>query len=172
MDLSASRLQALTDSGKAYEYVLFSQLGHNNMTETLPTATEWVLRLTKPRPPSESNQVETHDPAATAALKIVNQRMDAYNEHDIDGFMALYADEFEVFTYPDRSLGKGKQHLRSLFEPMFQEGIARVKVHGQFTKDSFVVNHETVDYGTTTTDYMSIYEVRDGLIQSVRFVRD
>ena len=34
------------------------------------------------------------------------------------------------------------------------------------------VNHETVNEGDTATEYVSIYEVRGGLIQSVRFVRD
>ena len=33
-------------------------------------------------------------------LDIVNQRMRAYNEHDLDAFLSTYAEEVEVFTYP------------------------------------------------------------------------
>ena len=105
-------------------------------------------------------------------LDVVNYRMSAYNRHDLPSFMAVYSEDIEVFTYPNKSLGKGKKHLRSIFEPMLQEGIVHVEIHHQIVKDSFVVNHESVSYGNTTTEYVSIYEVRDGLIKTVRFVRD
>ena len=105
-------------------------------------------------------------------LEIVNRRMSAYNRHDLEAFLDLYAGEVEIFTYPDRSLGKGKEHMRSIFEPMFTEGVVQVVVHHQIMKDSYVVNHETVTDGGDTTEYISIYEVEGGLIQSVGFVRN
>lgn len=98
--------------------------------------------------------------------------MSAYNRHDLGAFMETYADEVELFTYPDRSLGQGKEHLRSIFEPMFEAGVVQVTVHHQIAKDGYVINHETVTEGDTQTEYVSIYEVRGDLIQSVRFVRD
>ena len=45
VDLSIMRLKRLTDSGLDYEYVLFSDLGHNNMSETFATVTDWIRRL-------------------------------------------------------------------------------------------------------------------------------
>lgn len=105
-------------------------------------------------------------------LEIVNRRMSAYNRHDLAGFLDLYADDVAISTYPDKSLGSGREHLGSIFEPMFAEGIVEVTVHHQIAKDSFVVNHETVTDGSGSTEYVSIYEVEDGLIQSVGFVRD
>lgn len=98
--------------------------------------------------------------------------MSAYNRHDLDAFLETYAEGVELFTYPDKSLGRGKQHLRSIFEPMFEEGLVQVTVHHQLAKDSYVVNHETVDDGDKQTEYISVYEVRGDLIRSVRFVRD
>lgn len=47
IDLSVSRLKKLIHTGKPYEYALFSNLGHNNMTETFNTATDWIIRQTK-----------------------------------------------------------------------------------------------------------------------------
>ncbi len=44
IDLSVSRLKTLISAGKPYEYVLFSSLGHNNMTETFNTVTDWIDR--------------------------------------------------------------------------------------------------------------------------------
>ncbi len=105
-------------------------------------------------------------------LEVVNLRMQAYNEHNLDTFLSTYSEDVEVFTYPARSLGKGKEHIKKLFEDLFREGSVHVDIHHQITKDSYVINHETVVSGDKETEYVSIYEVRNGLIRSVRFVRD
>jgi len=47
VDLSIRRLNILRKSGHAYDYVLFSGLGHNNMSETFSTATDWIIRISK-----------------------------------------------------------------------------------------------------------------------------
>lgn len=45
VDLSMQKLSVLEQAGKPYQSVLFSSSGHNNMTETFATATDWVRRL-------------------------------------------------------------------------------------------------------------------------------
>jgi pimeloyl-ACP methyl ester carboxylesterase len=47
VDLSIRGLKKLRSSGRPYNYVLFSGLGHNNMNETFTTATEWIKGLSK-----------------------------------------------------------------------------------------------------------------------------
>lgn len=47
VDLSIQGLKEQIDSGHRYDYVLFSDLGHNNMTETFATAADWIMRLPK-----------------------------------------------------------------------------------------------------------------------------
>jgi hypothetical protein len=37
---------------------------------------------------------------------------------------------------------------------------------------NYVINHEIVNENGIDTKYVSIYEVKDGLIKSVKFVRD
>ena len=121
----------------------------------------------------EDGSAQRPEPNRNATpLEIVNRRMSAYNRHDLPAFLDLYADGVDIFTYPDKSLGKGREHIRGIFEPMFEEGVVQVAIHHQITKDSYVVNHEAVTDGGGTTEYVSIYEVEDGLIQSVGFVRN
>lgn len=74
----------------------------------------------------------------------------------------------KIETYPNAELSSGKAKVQSIFE----DGLVTVKNHDQISKDGYVINHETVDYGREMTEYISIYEVRDGLITTVRFVRD
>ncbi len=125
-------------------------------------------------PGSPSSQTKSNRPAEikTSPIDIVNLRMQAYNDYDIDKFLSVYSDNVRIYTYPDKELAKGKTHIKSIFEPMFNEKSVSVKIHHQIPKDSYVINHETVNYGEEETEYVSIYEVRNGLITSVRFVRD
>ncbi|MEM8547305.1 MAG: alpha/beta hydrolase [Pseudomonadota bacterium] len=44
VDLSIEKLEALQQAGHAYDYVVFSETGHNNMSETFATAVDWVRR--------------------------------------------------------------------------------------------------------------------------------
>lgn len=105
-------------------------------------------------------------------LTVVNKRMEAYNKHDLKSFLDTYAENVEVYTYPTKSLAKGKEHLKSIFEPMFKEGAVHVTIHTQLENDSYVINHETVEYLGKKTKYLSIYKVENNLITEVRFVRD
>jgi hypothetical protein len=45
---------------------------------------------------------------ASRPLELVNLRMRLYNERQVDAILAPYADDIEVYAYPDRLLGKGK----------------------------------------------------------------
>jgi hypothetical protein len=105
-------------------------------------------------------------------LTVVNKRMDAYNQHDLKKFLATYDEDVQIYTYPDKPLAEGKAHLQSIFEPMLKEGKVKVKIHHQIQKDSYVINHETVIYDNTETEYVSVYKVENGLITDVRFIRD
>lgn len=49
VDLSITRLNQLTAKGFAFEYVLFSRQGHNNMPATFTTATAWIRRTVAQR---------------------------------------------------------------------------------------------------------------------------
>lgn len=104
---------------------------------------------------------------------VVNSRMDAYNRHDLASFLNNYAEDVQVFTYPNIPLGnKGKSHLKSIFEPMFKEAKVSVKIIHQIAQGRYVINHEIVSYDGNEQKYVSIYEVENGLIKTVQFVRE
>jgi hypothetical protein len=105
-------------------------------------------------------------------LDVVNQRMDFYNHHNFENFIRLYSDTVKIYTYPDKFLASGKDNLASIFKPKFSFKSIQVKIVSQITNGNYVINQEIVAENGMDTKYVSIYEVRDGLITSVRFVRD
>lgn len=108
----------------------------------------------------------------TAPIEIVNKRMNFYNQHHFADFIKLYADDVEIYTYPDKLLGTGKENITSIFKPKFGAKSIQVEIVAQMSNGNHVINHEIVTEDGVETKYISIYEVKDGLIKSVRFVRD
>ena len=105
-------------------------------------------------------------------LGVVNKRMDFYNQHNFKEFIKLYSPDVEVYTYPDKLLGTGTDNITAIFKPKFSAKSIQVEIVSQMYNGNHVINHEIVSENGMKTKYISIYEVKDGLIKSVRFVRD
>jgi hypothetical protein len=105
-------------------------------------------------------------------LEIVNKRMAFYNQHNFMEFIKLYSDDIEIYTYPNKLLGTGTDNIASIFKPKFIAKSIKVEIISQMHNGNHVINHEIVYENGIQTKYISIYEVKDGLIKSVRFVRD
>jgi hypothetical protein len=98
--------------------------------------------------------------------------MRALNDHDLGTFLSTYAEDVGIYVYPERSLGKGKTHIKKLFSPMFEKGEVHVEIGETMTADSFVVVETKTSFGNRVEKSVAVYEVRGGLIRSVRFLRD
>lgn len=98
--------------------------------------------------------------------------MHALNAHDFKRFMATYSKDVAVYVYPDRLLGKGKSHIKKIFGPMIAQGKIHVEVGRILSADSYVVVESRTSFGDTFESSVSIYEIREGLIHAVRFLRD
>lgn len=106
------------------------------------------------------------------SLEIVNKRMTFYNQHNFTEFIKLYSTDVEIYTYPDQLLATGTDNITSIFKPKFISKSVKVEIISQMFNGNYVINHEIVSENGIQTKYISIYEVRDGLIKSVKFVRD
>ncbi len=105
-------------------------------------------------------------------MEVVNKRMEFYNLHNFSEFIQLYEDDVKIYTYPDKLLGIGTDNITSIFKPKFASKSIHVEIVSQMNNGNYVINHEIVTENGIDTKYVSIYEVKDGLIKSVKFVRD
>lgn len=109
---------------------------------------------------------------AKTPLEVVNARMSAHNAHDIEKFLACYSENILVYDFPNTPLGsKGKDHINKIFTPLFERRAVKTTIQSQMVNGKYVVNRETVVREGKTSEYISIYEVEDELIQSVRFIK-
>ncbi|MEZ0106056.1 hypothetical protein ABH920_000037 [Catenulispora sp. EB89] len=101
--------------------------------------------------------------------EVVEQQLAAYNSHDIDAFVATYAEDV-VVNRSDGSRLEGRQALRDKYAGQFVEGRCRAEILARLSEGDWVVDHE-VAHGLADDPVRVLvaYRVRDGLIDRVDF---
>ena len=105
---------------------------------------------------------------------VVNRQLEVYNAHDIDGYCALFADDATISDLvTGQMICNGMDEIRSVYEKRFADNPQlHCIVHQRMEGPTHAIDKETV-FGLPSgpLHIMAIYEVRDGLIQSLRFIR-
>lgn len=106
--------------------------------------------------------------------QIVQRQLDAYDAGDIDAFVATYTEDVEIYDHPATLRMQGRDALRETYGRLFTEA-PDLKTHiaTRIVRGDFVVDDETVTGvpGGGTRGAIAIYQVRDGLIAKVWFIR-
>lgn len=106
--------------------------------------------------------------------RVVQVQLDAYNARDIDAFAATYADDIRIYDHPDRLRFAGIDELRARYGEAFKSGPdVRATISKRIVQGNFVIDHEHVTGRPDGVDIdaVAIYEVREGRIQAVWFIR-
>ncbi|MDH6109855.1 hypothetical protein P3T36_005344 [Kitasatospora sp. MAP12-15] len=106
----------------------------------------------------------------TEPRDVVEQQITAYNSHDIDAFVATYAEDITIHR-ADGSQLQGRQALRDRYAGQFVEGRCRAEIVGRLSEGDWVVDHE-VAHGLADDPVRVLvaYRVREGLIDRVDFL--
>ncbi len=113
---------------------------------------------------------EAFSPAVAAERQLA-----AYNARDLDAFVACFADDVEVYDFPDALSLKGRERFRARYVERFKaEGLHAIVVH-RAVIGTRVIDHERVWLNgpgkSDPVDLVVIYTVRDGLIARVDFIK-
>ena len=82
-----------------------------------------------------------------AVMTVVAKRIDGYNNHDVNAYLAAHDEYLEIYEYPDKSIGNGRSHLNKIFRPMLEQGIGKIIVKHQTVIGNTVVSEEYVGFG-------------------------
>ncbi len=106
--------------------------------------------------------------------KLVRQQLEAYNARDIDAFLEPYADDLEVYNFPNNISGKGKENIRPQYESMFANLTdLNCEVVNRMVLGNTVIDHEKIT-GFPNTEYfeaIAIYKIENDKIAQVYFIR-
>lgn len=107
-----------------------------------------------------------------APVEVVQAQVDAFNRHDLDKVLSLYADDVQIFDYPDRLLLSGKGALRERYRALLAPAQAHVAVVRRMAFDRFVMDRQEFT-GTSSSEVpgpAALYEVREGHIVRVTWL--
>ena len=107
-------------------------------------------------------------------IDVVQAQVDAYNAHDLDRFLACYAEDATIYDLSgERPVVHGRSAIRETYS--FLESVPedfRVDIIDRLVSNAIIVDRERfvgLPEGMELPDAVAVYEVRNGKIQNVWF---
>ena len=105
---------------------------------------------------------------------VIQRQLDAYNAHDLEAILAIYAEDAQQFAHPNQLLASGRDQLRERFTVRFAEPNLHAKLLNRIVMGNTVIDHElitrTFPEGPGTLEIVAIYEVQNGKIAKATFM--
>ena len=106
-------------------------------------------------------------------LALVQRQLNAYNLRNVDAFLEPYADDVELYTFPDKLIGKGKDNMRKQYSAFFERVPAlHCEILDRIVKGTVIIDHESVSgHGNKKLDAVAIYHIENNKIKKVYFIQ-
>lgn len=103
---------------------------------------------------------------------LAQRQLNAYNFRNIEAFLEPYADDVEVYLYPDKLLYKGKETMRKEYSIMF-ENVPNLhcELKERIIQDNIVIDKERVQFGDEIVEATAIYHIENEKIKKVYFIQ-
>lgn len=103
---------------------------------------------------------------------VVQRQLNAYNARNLEAFLDTYSDDIELYDFPNRLTQKGKEEMRKRYGPRFESTPnLYCELVNRIVMGNTVIDQEKVRVGSNTIRAVAIYEVNQGKIRKVTFVR-
>jgi len=111
----------------------------------------------------------------SSPLQVVQAQVDAYNRGDIDAFLNTYAPEVKLYNFPDELRSSGLARMREIYSKLFEKAPQlHASITNRITQGNYVIDQEVItgSPGAKELTAVAIYEVKDGKIINVWFLRE
>jgi len=113
---------------------------------------------------------ETLIPDSPEAL--AQRQLNAYNARNLEAFLAPYAEDVEVRDLEGKVVSKGKEAFRTRYDERFRTSPAlHCELRGRVSAGAWVVDEEWVTGAGEPVHALVMYEVVNGRIARVRFMK-
>lgn len=110
----------------------------------------------------------------SASADLIQRQLDAYNAHDIEAFMACYAEDAQLAGLNGAVTQAGHDAIRARHLDLFaQHPQNRAELANRIDLGTTVIDHERVERvpGGERFEVAAIYTISDGRIARVDFAR-
>ncbi|MBP2833019.1 amidohydrolase family protein [Aquimarina sp. U1-2] len=104
--------------------------------------------------------------------QVVQRQVNAYNARAIDAFMDTYAENIKIYNFPDELLMDSKKVMRENYKTKFEKVTnLYCEIKNRIVLGNHVIDREYVRYENKYVSVIAIYEVTNGKISKVTFLR-
>ncbi|WP_037286853.1 nuclear transport factor 2 family protein [Saccharibacillus sacchari] len=110
-----------------------------------------------------------------SAEELVQLQLENYNAHDLEGFLAVYAEDAKLYNLLDGTLmAEGREAMRERYRKRFAVDQVQAKLVNRMVIGSRVIDHEEVTQAGSdrVLQAAAIYETSEGLIRAAWFVNE
>lgn len=102
---------------------------------------------------------------------LAQRQLNAYNLRNIDAFLEPYADDVEIYNFPNTLLAKGKENMRPIYAEMFKNtSNLHCELVNRIVQGNTVIDQERVQFGNQIIEAIAIYHIENGKIKRVYFI--
>ena len=103
---------------------------------------------------------------------IVQKQLDAYNARDIDRFLNTYTQDVGLFNFPAEKRTKGQNEMRGNYAKFFESTPdLHCEIKNRMVIGNKVIDEEYITANGNNFSAVAIYEVENGKISKVTFLR-
>lgn len=104
---------------------------------------------------------------------IVQRQLNAYNGHNLNAFMELFADDVKIFNFPNDLVAEGKDMMRQNYGFIEQVPALHCKLVSRTILRQTVIDHERVTFNAASqpVEVIAIYKVKEDKISEVYFIK-
>nr|AIA14105.1 Amidohydrolase family [uncultured bacterium] len=108
---------------------------------------------------------------AETPYALVQRQLNAYNGHDLEAFLEPYADDVEIYDFPNKLIMKGKAEMRKSYQFITQTPTLHCEIQARIIQGNIVIDHERVRFGNSYATAVAIYHIEGGKIKKVYFMQ-
>lgn len=105
-------------------------------------------------------------------LQLVQHQLNAYNENNIDAFVDPYSEDIELYMFPDSLIGKGKDAMRTRYDPYFKKyPDLHCEIKERIIQGETIIDKEYITAtGRKPREATAVYKIRNHKINKVYFI--
>lgn len=101
---------------------------------------------------------------------LAQQQLNAYNAHNLEAFLAPYAEEVELYSFPNKLELKGKTEMRKAYQFVTKTPKLYCRLVNRIVEGNTVIDQEEVwGFGDKPVTAIAMYVVEGGKITKVYF---
>ncbi|MFH1004965.1 MAG: amidohydrolase family protein [Bacteroidota bacterium] len=107
-------------------------------------------------------------------LSLVQRQLNAYNARNLDAFVEQYADDVELYKFPDTLIGKGKEYMYKTYSSLFDKTPnLHCEIKKRIIQGNIIIDNESVTRNNKIkqSKCIAIYHIENNKIKKVYFIK-